>query len=305
MKIFADTTNKAEGYGRVVARVRSALALRGIDTTVNTGGAYDLVIAGPGGSGVKGHTLFTMWEPDAWIPEHFKWMRTFKRIIVPSQHNLAYLRSKGFKNVRYCPLGVPLNFAFLPAGPLTFLSVGQDHGVNDRKRSGDVIRLFQEAFPVEPDVRLIVKQSPRCREHRCFDTRVRNIRAVLNEDEMLALRRSAHVGIQPSGLEGWGLPAHEMLATGRPVIATLWGGHANFLNANCTFPLEYKFCRAPKEVYKGIGMYARATDASILRAFRWCYENPEEIALKGAMAFKQARHFTPEHFGARLWEALQ
>lgn len=305
MKLYAHNTDNAVGYGRVVASILHALSVRGIGATINKGGTYDLAITWPYDVGVRARVLFTMWEPSEWIPEHVRWLRTFERIIVPSQHNVESLRKLRFKNVKLCPLGVPLDFSYMPQGPLTFLAVGQDHGVGDRKRTGDVIRLFQKAFPVEPDVRLIVKQSPHCRVHPCFDTRITNVRDILPVEAMHKLRHAAHVGVQLSGLEGWGLPAHEMLATGRPVIAPLWGGHANFLTPQCAFPLEYEFRRAPKDVYQRVGLYAHALDVAIVRAFRWCYENPEEIALKGAMAFKRARHFTPEHFGARLMEALR
>jgi glycosyltransferase involved in cell wall biosynthesis len=305
VKIFVYTESATDGYGRVCARIRHALAERGVDTSVNGGGKYDLVCASPAVGNMRGRAVFTMWEPSEWLPEHLQWLRRFERVIVPSQHNFEALKKKGFKNVRLCPLGSPLNFQFMPSGPLTFLSVGKDYLIKNRKQADRVVELFLKAFPKEADVRLVVKQSSTCFQIPCFDKRVSIVREILSEDAMRELRNKAHVGVQISGLEGWGYPAHEMIATGRPVIASLWGGHANFLTPECSFPLEYKFCRAPKTVYKGVGVYAQATDASILRAFRWCYENPEDIALRGAMAFKRARHFTNERFGARLWEALK
>lgn len=314
--IYTDSTSASNGYGRVTLSVIEALTRRGIDVGVNGNvngsivhrdKSIDIAITGPNCPDKRvprAKLWLTMWEPDKFPPGALKALRRCKRIAVPSQHNVDALAKVRIK-AELLPLGVRPAFMFMPNGPLTFMSVSADHGIPQRKRAADIVAAFKKAFPVEADVALIVKQTPDCAQIPNYDTRVTIIRDDLPEQAMLDLYARAHVGVHLSGLEGWGLPPHEFIAHGRPVIAPLWGGVANFLDVTCSFPLEYKLCRAPKRLYGGVGQYAHASEQSLIRAFRWCYENPDDIVLRGAMAYKRARHFSPETFGARLIQLLK
>lgn len=314
--IYTDSTEVYNGYGRVTRSVIEALTQRGHEVSVNgnVGGravkrnrAIDIAISQPwcvAPQIAQSRVFITMWEASEFPEATLARMRKHPCVVVPSQHNVDALKKHRIK-AKLLPFGVAPAFMFMPGdGPLTFLSVSEDHGVPERKRASVVVEAFRKAFPVEAGVRLIVKQSPNCALIPNFDRRVELIRERYTDEQMLDLYSKAHVGVQISGLEGWGLPAHEFIAHGRPVIATLWGGHANFLDAKCAFPLEYKLCRAPKRVYGGVGQYAHASEQSLIRAFRWCYENPDDVALRGAAAYRKSLHFTPETFGARLISLL-
>lgn len=57
----------------------------------------------------------------------------------------------------------------------------------------------------------------------------------MSESEIARLYRSTDAFVLPTRGEGWGLPAIQAMAMGRPVITTAWGGQLEFLRPDCAF----------------------------------------------------------------------
>jgi len=242
---------------------------------------------------------FTMWETTKCSTPAFR----RELIITPNSLNAEMLEPFA-DNVEVCHLFVDTQFTFLPpAKPFTFLCVAHTHGAPHRKRVYDVIEAFCKAFPKESDVRLVVKQSPRCTETPCFDRRVEFIRQDLPRKDFIKLLASAHVGVF-AGSEGWGLPHTELMAMGRPVIAAPWAGVAEYLDLSNGWPIEYEMIQAPEEVYHRRGEMPKVSIPGMIAAMQEAYSDKFLTARKGLAAAQRAADFTPTRFAARLDQIL-
>jgi len=232
-----------------------------------------------------------IWEASE-IPK-FDSLKRAKVIFSISDFNTQALRVAGFKQriikIRH---GVDYNFAFLPQGPFTFISVGADSGQKTRKRMQDLIECFIKAFPRDPDVRLIIKQNDNCFSLHSFDSRISVVRGKLSRKEMEALYHSAHCGIFLSGLEGFGIPPLELMRTGRPVLLPFYGGYMEYMRPDCGWAIPYKEKPAPKFLYRGVGKFADVSLSAVVELMREVRNDPTEIARRGLAAYYRASEFT-------------
>jgi glycosyltransferase involved in cell wall biosynthesis len=60
--------------------------------------------------------------------------------------------------------------------------------------------------------------------------RIEILNSHLSSEELLLFYRSCDAFVLPTHAEGWGLPTHEAMAMGLPVVTTNWGGSTEFLN---------------------------------------------------------------------------
>lgn len=242
---------------------------------------------------------FTMWETTEPSPFSFK----RELVITPNTENARNF-ARYCKRVAVCPLFADTKFTFLPPGdPFTFLCVAHTHCSAHRKRVYDVVEAFSKAFPRERDVRLIVKQSPRCVEVITFDRRIELVREDMKREAFHELLYSAHVGVF-AGSEGWGLPHTELMRSGRPVIAAPWGGVAEYLDATNGWPVDYTLTTAPAEVYHKRGKMPKVSVNGMIAAMQEAYRDRFLTARKGLAAAQRAADYTPARFAARLDEIL-
>ena len=66
----------------------------------------------------------------------------------------------------------------------------------------------------------------------------------LTNEELKALMMSCDAPVAPSRGEGFGLPLAEAMLSGLPVVATAYGGHMDFCDAENAYLVEYTFARA-------------------------------------------------------------
>lgn len=246
---------------------------------------------------------FTMYESTQLHPGMVRYLSKRKLVIVPCKQNQVAFKQAGLKHVEVCPLAVnALYLAPPPARPFVFIHVSNDSGVPERKRTEDIVKSFCKTFKNESDVRLIVKKAPEDHRITCFDSRVEIIYDRLQSLDKLY--SSAHVGIFLCGQEAWGYSQAELMGLGRPIITPFYGGPADYCDGLCAYSLSYKMVPTPEKTFKRVGLCAKANIADLGGVMRFCYENYDDVVLKGVHAYRHMLGFTVKSMAARLGELL-
>ena len=257
---------------------------------------------------------FTMIEMTG-IPEmHLKPMLTGAAdlIIVPAQHSAEVFREAGIRcPIHVVPLGVdPLDFPLQDRsrriGPYRILW----SGTPDYRKGWDLAyRAFHKAFRgTKADVHLTLhfRKQPdpglSCRDHNVTilhgSLPMRDYRRLLNESDLFVF---------PSRGEGWGLPPREAAATGKPVVATNWGGlQADIehwaLPLDVTGTEQADYGPWPKGT---IGEWAMPDVDHLAHLMQWCYDNREIAAQAGHQASAWlSQHRSWRHTATGILEAL-
>jgi glycosyltransferase involved in cell wall biosynthesis len=262
------------GYGRMGVKLTDAIKRMGVevfDDLPNPEGsrAQRFIPHTNGKTGICGHaawmatpghyrgrwkgqtaSLLTMWESSL-LPEPFReCIDVFDTLVVPSEQNQE-LFSRYHPNVKYVPLGIdPTEWFPVPRPTLdephfTFLISGGGH----RKGSELVIDAFKKVFDgrvIGPAPRLFV-HSAKATEFP-LDDRIHLITGKLTSEEERALYAMAHVYVQPSRGEGFGLRPLQAMAQGCPTIATNAHGHAAF-GELITYPLGWTLQETPPQSF--------------------------------------------------------
>ncbi|MCA9669715.1 MAG: glycosyltransferase, partial [Myxococcales bacterium] len=181
---------------------------------------------------------------EVWVPSHFN-LETFVRSGVARER--VHVIPHAFDPAAYRPDETePLRFG--EAAGFTFLSIFE---WTERKGWDVLLRAYLDAFRAEDDVRLLIRayqgggvtgDAPPLRQqlvefvrdelHRdpARIPRIELIERMVPAHEMPALYRAGDAFVLPTRGEGWGLPLSESLLMRRPVIATRWSGHLEFLD---------------------------------------------------------------------------
>ena len=261
------------GYGRLGIKLAEAVARQGVDIFDDMPASDERVqkyiphgvksaacahvswVATPGHcrGWWKGQTrsIFTMWESNR-LPEPFREsLDVFDTVIVPSQQNVE-LFSRYHGNVKYVPLGIdPTEWHPVPRPTLdteyfTFLISGGGH----RKGSDLVIDAFTKVFgdyvPQGPRPRLFVHSAKASEFPQ--DDRIHLLTGKLDAEEERALYAMAHVYVQPSRGEGFGLRPLQAMAQGCPTIATNAHGHGAYGHL-ITYPLGWHLKETPEQAF--------------------------------------------------------
>jgi glycosyltransferase involved in cell wall biosynthesis len=61
--------------------------------------------------------------------------------------------------------------------------------------------------------------------------RIEILNTHLSSEEMVMFYQSCDAFVLPTHAEGWGLPTHEAMAMGLPVVTTNWGGSTEFVTS--------------------------------------------------------------------------
>ncbi|MEZ5947290.1 MAG: glycosyltransferase family 4 protein [Hyphomonas sp.] len=209
------------------------------------------------------------WElpeaPQAWISRS----RLCHEIWVPSEYVANAFRSA------HCPVRVvphPLVDASATAAadcPLTLpdtafvaLCMLDMRSSFARKNPLGAIAAFRQAFPDDPDVRLVIKtqhadqyaDSTRLlREAATGDPRLILVDGVWPRSSVDALIDRADVYVSLHRTEGFGLAIAEMMQRGKPVLATAWSGNLDFMDAGFfgSIPAGLEPVGDPDNIYVG------------------------------------------------------
>jgi glycosyltransferase involved in cell wall biosynthesis len=243
-----------------------------------------------------------MWETTRVPDEAVARLNSCAAVIVPCAANAAWLSAQGVqphRPITVAPLGVDPTEGFRPTGPYPTADpvfrvgmAGCGRSGTTRKNFAAGIRAFVAALGDRPDAELEVKVFEHCAVDADGHPRVRINRTPMTPPEMADWTRGRHVLFVPSRGEGWGLHSHQALAVGRPLIAALWGGTAEFADRSVCLPLEYRLEPAAGDFYHGLGHWAVPTHASMVRQLRWAYSHRSELAAMGERAAARAAEYT-------------
>jgi hypothetical protein len=171
--------------------------------------------------------------------------------------------------------------------PLTFLTMADSRSSFARKNPLGAIAAFREAFPHEPDVRLVVKlklhsahdMAAQIAELARNDPRIVLISTTLSPGEVDALFLSAHAFVSLHRAEGFGLPLLEAMGLGLATIATGWSGNTEFMNDDNSLLVDYQVVTEHDEggVY-GTVTWANPDTSSAAAHMRRLYDDPQWMA---------------------------
>lgn len=297
LRFYTPATNEATGYGRLSKACMEALNM----VHVSPIDYPDFVLHNPMAP-CAAPLRFTMWEPDA-LPENAFGFMSTRALIVPCSMNVKLFRSCGYRGpIHLIHLWGEARWSPLPTGDLfKFITIGRDNGVKSRKGICELMDYFSLAFPTEKDVRLTVKANPDSLRRDVKDPRIEIIYDDYSKEQYEQMLSEHHCGAFLSGLEGWGFPACEMMAAGRPNIIVPWGGHAEFATAENSWLLDYTMVQSPPDPpYHGIGRGAKPTKDSVIAALREAYHNRELLKQKADAAYKSSISYTKQKFHERL-----
>ncbi|OLF06330.1 hypothetical protein BLA60_32350 [Actinophytocola xinjiangensis] len=180
-------------------------------------------------------------------------------------------------------------------GLTRFLFVFDHNSIFERKNPIAAITAFREAFGGRDDVRLVLKtingkrhpgDRERLRMAAAGDDRIELIEEYLSAEEVAKLFESADCYLSPHRSEGFGLTVAEAMAHGLPVIATDYGGTAEFLTAETGWPIPYQLVRvgAGNEPYPRDAHWAQPDTDAMAAALREVADDPDAAARRGAAA---------------------
>ncbi len=190
---------------------------------------------------------FPIFEINQFTARELHHLKTQDRLLVCSSWAREVLRDNGIAHIpiHVVPLGVDRAVfnEMVPAASsindTVFMQIGK---LEPRKGQLELLRAFEAAFHPTDAVRLsfychnpFVDAATLARALHPFRTSRMSRRIDLHIDplathhDVARVMRGADCGVFCSRAEGWNLEALEMLAMGKPVIATNYSGHTEFL----------------------------------------------------------------------------
>ncbi|HEX2273111.1 MAG TPA: glycosyltransferase [Acidimicrobiales bacterium] len=256
--------------------------------------------------------------PPAWVDG----CNRMDEVWVPASFNVETFRRSGVTvPIHVMPLGVDVDYyhpriaGYRPSRRFTFLSVFE---WGERKAPEVLLRAFAEEFKQSEDVLLVLSVFNR---DPLVDVEAEvakvdlppcpPIAVLVNPQfadyQMGALYRSADCFVLPSRGEGWGMTVLEAMACGLPVIATGWGGPADFLHEAVSYPLDWSLVPARARCPYYAGFEWAEPDHDHLRfLMRQVYDDPAAAALKGQAAAQEvAARYSWEEAARRVKARLQ
>lgn len=272
---------------------------------------------------------WVMCEVEPWPKPWVDGCRWVDEVWVPTESQKRVLLACGVERpVEVMPLGVDPGYfnpdrspwPDRPSADFVFVS-NFLWGV--RKNPDLLIRAFRDEFDRDEDVVLYIKTATKKKGHSlALETRwwmrqsgptVMITTDAIPDPAMAGLYTMGDCFVLPSSGEGWGLPALEALACGVPVIATGWGGPAEWGvdDDGEALPgmhfLDYELipCRSDMKVFAGCS-WADPSYDDLRVMMRAAYEEREEWKAEAMEGSKWVReHLTWRHVGEKIRERLE
>ena len=240
------------------------------------------------------------WElpdfPDAWLPA----CRYYDELWAPSTFVRDALSARSPVPVLCVPHSIPPDAPAggldraklgLPAEAFVFLYIFDFHSYLARKNPLGLIEAFKRAFPGPSDAALLIKCA-----RSSFDRRgltemrraaggasVQILEDTLTREQTNALYVLSDCYVSLHRSEGFGLTLAEAMSAGKPVIATGYGGHRDFMNAESAYLVDYAMTEieADHGPYKKGRSWAEPDIGHAAELMRHVYENRDEASARG------------------------
>ena len=276
------------------------------------------------------HCAFIIFELDTFSPDEIHRLRGLDRVLTCSEWGKRVLVENGLneEQVRVVPLGVDGSlFANPPAPPArdhrdtVFFSTGK---FEFRKGYDFLSVAFSQAFAPDDPVRLVLHAwNPFLGDdynqtwvdlfqQTLMAERVEILRNRFETQAPLAgLMAQADCGIFLSRAEGWNLGLLEMMALGKPVIATNYSGHTGFLNAENCCLVDVPETESANDglAFQGQGNWAKLDLPQVQQTIthlRAIHEQKQAGTLATNTAgIETAQEFSWDNSAARLVTAIQ
>ena len=152
-------------------------------------------------------------------------------------------------------------------------------------------------------MKLKVKLFPHCKIDAVNDPRIEIERSYLTEPQLAAWFQSLTCFVSMSRSEGWGLMQHQALATGRPVIGTIYGGMAEFFDERMGYPVDYQLVSA-RGKFRGCGEWAEPSDDDVIENMRQVYRDRQEARRRGQVGAKEVARLSWMNSHTKLAQLL-
>lgn len=167
------------------------------------------------------------------------------------------------------------------SGTFRFCMVGQLHQRKNPFAAIEAFDLLKKQHGDEFDAELHLKNSVRTL-HPKIEQRYPGVKIHYepwSRGRLLGFYLECHCLLAPSWGEGKNLPALEAMTSGIPVIATRFGGHAEWMSPDWSYPIEFMI----GEHVAGMGS-ARASVEDLATKMWHVYTHREEARRKGELA---------------------
>jgi glycosyltransferase involved in cell wall biosynthesis len=264
-----------------------------------------------------------VWELPAFRDEWAKELRHFDEIWTPSTFCRRAIEAMTSKPVTVAP-HVALGADLTEPGSREAFGIGKDEfaflymfdgsSMVERKNPRCLVDAFQAAFSPHDPVRLVLKASYPDRELSEYldrlaasDPRCAVLRRAMGAREIAGLIRACDCYVSPHRSEGFGLTVAEAMALGRPVIATDYGGTADFVTDEVGFPLRYRLVEVDRDhgPYQKGAIWADPSREHLRDLLRYVVAEPAAAADKGRRArARMLKAYSAAAIGAVMRERL-
>jgi glycosyltransferase involved in cell wall biosynthesis len=246
----------------------------------------------------KRTVYFTMWESTRLRPESALMLNKAELVVVPSQWCKTSFIESGVKSpISVVPLGIDPKI-FNHAHPLTldnetriFGAAGNLANGYSRKGLDDIIAAFRMAFRNGENVILRLKTSKDVSPRNPKDGRIQLNNDLLTDEEMADWFHGIDYFVSASKSEGFGLMTLQAMACGRPCIAPIYSGMADYLNYNNCLAMNYSIVPAG-DAWIGCGDWCQPSVNSIAQKMRLAYMSREHMMVLGHTAAINASGMT-------------
>jgi glycosyltransferase involved in cell wall biosynthesis len=266
-----------------------------------------------------------VWELPALRDEWWSEFRHFDEIWVPSTFCQRAAQAMTAKPVMVMPHVVSADELPEPASreelrighdEFVFLYAFDASSIVERKNPQCLVDAFEAEFSEHDRVRLILKVSnaeddPALSSY--LDALVeRNshcivLRQTMATDKLLRLVRGCNCYVSPHRSEGFGLTVAEAMVLGLPVIATDYGGTADFVTEDVGFPLRYRLVELDRDhgPYAKGAIWADPSREHLRELLRMVVAQPHAAAEKGRRArARMLQDYSALAVGRRIGERL-
>lgn len=262
----------------------------------------------------------TMWETSKAPEEMINSLNQFDGLIIPNEFNRQSFLSGGARIPMFiAPYGVDSDL-FQPVGHRNRLGESDDHfiflsvfGWSDRKAPNILLNAYLREFHADEPVLLLIKTFGNDIEELPEEwytevtkdvvnpnnlPRVRLISKLMTPQQMAELYRGTDCFVLPTRGEGVGLPILESMACEKPIIATGWSSHTEFLNPKNGYLIPFQLTSAQPlyytNIYKPDQLWAEADVGALQLLMRRVYSRREESRIKAVHARETAKkwHWT-------------